>query len=159
VKSTGGLFGVRTGMEAMLTAPGHPDSENRCHGSSRSIAQLVHYGNERAKVHLAFGTDAAGFVQLVAPRFAGGPNMPDGKPAACPSGGSADLLQASHRPSAFDTQGLAHVGLLPDLVRDLKSLGANTASIERSAELYIKAWERTYDGSRRALTDAEYERL
>ena len=45
----------------------------------------------------------------------------------------------------FNVDGLAHIGLAPDLVADLKMVGLTDADLDpllRSAEEYIKVWER-----------------
>lgn len=51
----------------------------------------------------------------------------------------------------FNTDGLAHVGLLPDFVKDLTNVGLTEADLEplfNSAEVYIRMWEKIH-GSRR----------
>ena len=78
---------------------------------------------------MAFGADFNGFIQQTRPRF--------GANGACSAGfqaeadAQADQQRALRAGAAghatFDEQGLAHVGLLPDLVKDLKQLGVNTS--------------------------------
>ena len=53
----------------------------------------------------------------------------------------------------FDNYGLAHVGLLPDVVRDLKQLGVNTTGLEGSSETFIRMWERA-TGTRTGMADS-----
>jgi microsomal dipeptidase-like Zn-dependent dipeptidase len=49
----------------------------------------------------------------------------------------------------FNTDGLAHVGLLPDFIKDLTNVGLTEADLEpllNSAEVYIRMWEKIYWG-------------
>jgi hypothetical protein len=44
----------------------------------------------------------------------------------------------------FNNEGLAHVGLLPELIEDARRTGASDADLEplfRSAEGYLRMWE------------------
>ena len=56
----------------------------------------------------------------------------------------------------FNYKGLSHVGLLPSLVEDLEAVGATKTArrIERSAEDFLKMWERAYDPNREAVPSA-----
>jgi hypothetical protein len=48
--------------------------------------------------------------------------------------------------SDFNGDGLAHVGLLPDLIADLRMIGLTDADLDplfRSAEGFIQVWERS----------------
>lgn len=45
----------------------------------------------------------------------------------------------------FNEEGLAHVGLLPELIEDMRQGGLNDEGLEplfRSAEGYVRTWER-----------------
>jgi hypothetical protein len=45
----------------------------------------------------------------------------------------------------FNTDGLAHVGLLPDFIKDLTNVGLTEEDLEplfNSAEVYIRMWEK-----------------
>jgi hypothetical protein len=45
----------------------------------------------------------------------------------------------------FNTEGLVHIGLLPELIEDARRTGATDADLEplfRSAEGYLRMWER-----------------
>lgn len=162
IRATGGIFALRTGPSAVKASPGCPVA-NSCNGSTRSFAQLVHYGTEKAAIQLAFGTDCNGFVPLIAPRFAGGREAPEGKPAACYGHGTPDdptkpaLSKPLGRP--FDKAGMAHIGYLPDVVADLKNLGVSTAGLEGSAEAFLKMWERCYQTGRKPLDAAGYAKM
>src|SRR5262249_46658087 len=80
LKKLGGIVGVRTSPDK-IDGKGTGDVvANTCHGSSRSIAQLIEYGY-RKHVAMAMGTDFNGSTPQVGPRFG---------PEACPDGGKAD---------------------------------------------------------------------
>ncbi len=100
-------------------------------------------------MNTAFASDFNGFITQIVPRF--GPN-------ACSSGGDNAKAQAalqgqedSDLPSYvkdYQTKGLAHIGLLPAVVWDMKTLHANTKNIENSAENFLRMWERAYSTAR-----------
>ena len=51
------------------------------------------------------------------------------------------------RPFDFNVDGLAHFGMVPDMLQDLKNLGMSTAEFESlfsSAEFYIRMWEKAW---------------
>ena len=115
-------------------------------------------------VGVALATDMMGATQETAPRF--GPDAA-GCPALDPPNSQASKLAypfpaedgsgwfwpqvTGSRMFDFNEQGLAHVGLLPDLLADIRYDATNktwgmTATernpIYRSAEAYIRMWER-----------------
>jgi hypothetical protein len=54
------------------------------------------------------------------------------------------------QPFDFNVDGLAHFGLVPDMLQDLKNLGMRSQNFEAlfaSAEAYLKMWEKTWDAS------------
>jgi microsomal dipeptidase-like Zn-dependent dipeptidase len=129
---------------------------NDCGNSSKTWAQaylravqLVDGGA------VALATDFGGFVPGLAPRF--GPNACDGQrdniqrnlvtyPFTA-HGTTVQLARAVTGERTFDYNfdGLAHVGLLPDFIQDLKRIGLtdqDLAPLFRSAEAYIRLWER-----------------
>lgn len=138
VRQTGGLMGLRTAHDETRTYAGS-GVPNDCQGSTKSFAQAFEFGRRELKVGLALGTDFNGFIQQTRPRF--GPN------GAC-SAGSADQARAQARAqrdplgTEFDEKGLAHIGLVPDLLADLRHLGVDTSALDDSAERYIAMWER-----------------
>ncbi len=153
VRQTGGMFGLRTAHDE-TRAYTKSGIANNCQGSSRSVAQAYEFGRQGLKVPMAFGADFNGFIQQTRPRF--GPH------GACSAGFQAEadaqareqvLYGPGRLGTAFDEQGLAHVGLLPDLLRDVRNLGANTAPLESSAETFIRMWERA-TGPRSGMADA-----
>ena len=50
----------------------------------------------------------------------------------------------------FNTDGMAHYGLMPDFLQDLRNVGLSPGSLTplfRSAEDYIQMWEKTVQSS------------
>ena len=152
VRATGGVFGLRTGPSASRTYK-RSGVANRCHTSSRSLAQFYGYGLHRFGIAMALGTDINGFVPQLAPRFGGdacsrlGRQQPDDQRKDRPLG------------TPFDTQGLSNIGLSPDLLRDLDHVGIQTGNLRRSAETFLRMWERTYEGDRGQLDAGGYRDL
>jgi microsomal dipeptidase-like Zn-dependent dipeptidase len=142
LRQTGGIFGLRTAHDETRTYT-RTAVANSCQGSTRSLAQAYEFGRQGLKVPMAFGADLNGFIQQTRPRF--------GDHGACSAGFKAEadaqanqqrLTGPARLGTDFDVYGLAHVGLLPDVVRDLKLLGVNTAGLEGSSETFLRMWER-----------------
>lgn len=152
VRATGGVFGLRTGPNAQRSYR-RSGVDDRCHTSSRSLAQIYGYGLHRFGLAMALGTDMSGFVPQTAPRFGAeacsklGNQRPDDPKRDKPVG------------TPFDVKGLAHVGLEPDLIRDLGNLGMDTENLDRSAETFLRMWERAYDDGRGELDGEAYRQL
>lgn len=152
LRRTGGMFGLRTMHDETLRYERTP-IENSCHGSSRSFAQAYEFGRLGLKVPMAFGADVNGFIQQTRPRF--------GALGACSASfkAEADCQVKAQRQAGpaklgtdFDEKGLAHEGLLPDLVEELTRLGADPAPLRSSAEAYLRMWERA-SGPRAGMAD------
>lgn len=100
---------------------------------------------------LGFGLDLNGFAGATRPRF--GPKSrcaaPQSDPLTYPFtsyAGDVTFAQPSVgvRLLDFNTDGLAHIGLLPDFIEDVRRDGVSDADLEplfRSAEAYIRMWE------------------
>ncbi|MBJ6759781.1 membrane dipeptidase [Myxococcaceae bacterium JPH2] len=153
IRQTGGMFGLRTAHDETRTYT-RTTVANNCQGSTRSLAQAYEFGRQGLKVNMGFGADLNGFIQQTRPRF--------GNFGACSAGfrAEADAQMDQQRTSGpgrlgtdFDVNGLAHVGFLPDVVRDLKQLGVNTTGLEGSAENFIRMWERA-NSARTGMADA-----
>jgi microsomal dipeptidase-like Zn-dependent dipeptidase len=153
VRQTGGMFGLRTAHDETRTYT-KTAVANSCQGSTRSLAQAYEFGRQGLKVNMAFGADLNGFIQQTRPRF--------GNYGACSAGFKAEadaqmnqqrLTGPARLGTDFDVYGLAHVGLLPDVVRDMKNLGVNTAGLESSTEKFLLMWERAA-GTRTGMADA-----
>jgi microsomal dipeptidase-like Zn-dependent dipeptidase len=152
LRRSGGVFGVRTAHDETLSYM--PSGvANNCQGSSRSFAQAYEFGRQGLKVPMAFGADLNGFIQQVRPRF--GPN---GACSATSEGEAEAQAQAQEMSGPkrlgtdFDDKGLAHIGLLPDLLLDLEQLGVDTSPLRSSAEAFIRMWERA-SGPRTDMAD------
>jgi|GEM_PF-4352531 len=147
-RATGGVIGLRTGIEGMLDYPAS-GVENNCDGSVRSLAQFYRYAVDKG-VNTAFGSDFNGFIEMSPPRFGSD---------ACASASGAELANqvAAQGPAdaslpaymqEYNQKGLAHVGLLPAYLWDLNEVGADTQNLESSAESVIAMWDRIYDTQR-----------
>ncbi|WNG29749.1 peptidase M19 [Cystobacter fuscus] len=153
LRQTGGMFGLRTAHDE-TRAYTKSGIANDCHGSSRSLAQAYEFGRQGLKVPMAFGADFNGFIQQTRPRF--GPHGACSATFEAEAKAQAALQQQSgpgRLGTDFDEYGLAHVGLLPDLLTDLGRVGAHTEELANSAETFIRMWERA-SGPRTGMADA-----
>jgi microsomal dipeptidase-like Zn-dependent dipeptidase len=149
LRQTGGIFGLRTAHDETRDYT-RAAVKNDCHGSSKSFAQALEFGRRELKVPMALGSDFNGFIQQTRPRF--GPN------GACSAGFAAEAsaqakLQTKPLGSDFDEKGLAHIGLLPDLLADVRAMGVETTPFDDSSERYIQMWERAQN-TRVGLVDS-----
>ena len=100
-----------------------------------------------------FGFDFNGFAGGPRPRF--GPDsecgdVPQANPITYPFdsyGGDVTLTepQLGNRTVDFNTEGMLHLGLLPELIEDVRRDGVTDEELEplfRSAEAYLRMWER-----------------
>ncbi len=102
---------------------------------------------------LGFGLDLNGFAGAQGPRFgarSGCGATPQSDPLTYPfTSYAGDVAfqqpKVGRRTLDFNTEGLAHIGLLPDLIEDVRRDGVSDADLEplfRSAEAYIRMWEK-----------------
>ncbi|MFN8642346.1 MAG: hypothetical protein U0802_12085 [Candidatus Binatia bacterium] len=101
---------------------------------------------------LGFGLDLNGFAGAPGPRFGAksGCGTPQRDPLTYPFTSYAgdvtfEQPKVGHRTLDFNTEGLAHIGLLPDLIEDVRRDGVSDADLEplfRSAEAYLRMWEK-----------------
>ena len=91
-----------------------------------------------------------GFAGAPGPRFGEGAcPTPQEDPITYPFrsyAGDVELTQpwVGNRQLDFDTEGMVHIGLLPELIEDARRGGATDADLEplfRSAEGYLRMWE------------------
>ncbi|WP_437303393.1 membrane dipeptidase [Sorangium sp. So ce388] len=152
LRQTGGIFGLRTAHDETKQYT-RSAVENTCQGSSRSFAQAYDYGRLGLKIPMAFGADLNGFIQQTRPRF--------GEDGACSAAfrAEADCQARDEREqgpgplgTGFDEKGLAHMGMLPDLLADLDRLGVDTSALRSSAESFLRMWERA-QGPRAGMAD------
>jgi microsomal dipeptidase-like Zn-dependent dipeptidase len=101
---------------------------------------------------LGFSLDLNGFAGAPGPRL--GDNSvcatPQSDPLTYPFtsyAGDVTFFQpkVGNRTLDFNTEGLVHIGLLPDLIEDVRRDGVSDADLEplfRSAEAYLRMWEK-----------------
>jgi microsomal dipeptidase-like Zn-dependent dipeptidase len=148
IVATGGMIGLRTGPEHTNTyirpPMAAPYVANTCQGSTRSFAQSLMYSIDKG-LNVGFGADLNGFIKQmhgINERTKVGP------------GAFVRLCQhdINHVNSLggmndYHHKGVAHVGLLPDLVADLKRVGVPQSYMDHiektSAERFLVMWERS----------------
>eukprot|EP01130_Rhizamoeba_saxonica_P000383 TRINITY_DN1034_c0_g1_i1.p1 TRINITY_DN1034_c0_g1~~TRINITY_DN1034_c0_g1_i1.p1 ORF type:complete len:515 (-),score=107.21 TRINITY_DN1034_c0_g1_i1:15-1559(-) len=149
VRETGGIIGLRTHHIAFQTYKGS-GVKNDCDGSSKTFAQAYQYGVLGVNASITFGSDLNGFIQQMRPRFG---NTRE----TCGSSGKKSIrtdqqkkqLNSTRLGTPFDYTGLGHIGLLPDIISELREvLNVDTSRIESSTEIFAKMWERMYDNYR-----------
>ncbi len=110
------------------------------------VATLEGYRSEGHYFGVGLGTDTGGFSSLPGPR-------PDaaGSPLAYPfrsHDGNVTFQRQRSGTRSFDlnTDGVAHYGLIADLLGDMQQQGdaAALGSLFRSAEAYLRMWELAY---------------
>lgn len=127
ITDTGGMIGLRTGPEHTQWYSGQVP--NACQGSIHSFAQSLMYSVDRG-LSVGFGADFNGFIKQMKP----------------PQGGECGPFRAPGARPEFGRRGLAHVGLLPDVLADLRRVGTPeryVAHLENSAEVFLQVWERS----------------
>ncbi|HEX8819271.1 MAG TPA: membrane dipeptidase [Archangium sp.] len=171
ILALGGVLGPITNQHELKDFPGST-VENDCARSSKTWAQSYQYAlsllREVGSGGVAMGTDFNGLNQQPGPRY--GPNaayglkedklrekrrpvqqmLQNNKPRLPYSGTMYrtnvpfEPSRAGHRTFDFNTDGLAHIGLLPDLIRDLLHVGMTDAQLDplfSSAEAFLRMWE------------------
>lgn len=145
IRESGGVIGIRTGPERIEQYQQSGVTDN-CGGSVTSLIQTYRNIVDRG-VPVAFGSDLNGFVTMTGPRFGPDacPNAPAGQRANQVA--SQQLPPVSGRPPSWNTyqqRGMADISTEPAVIFDMKSLGADTTSIENSAQAFLRMWDRTY---------------
>jgi microsomal dipeptidase-like Zn-dependent dipeptidase len=136
ITSTGGMVGLRTGPEAALAYPPPPISPivaNSCDGSARSFAQSLMYAVDHG-LTVGFGADLNGFIRQMKPRYSN----------KC--GADKAQIDAAGGPTELQKKGFAHVGLYPQLMSELQTVGVPAFYLDhlnRSAENFLRMWERS----------------
>ncbi len=168
------LGGVLAPITNQLELKDFPDSTvaNDCARSSKTWAQSYQYAlsllREVGAGGVAMGTDFNGLNQQPGPRY--GPNAAYGlkdDPLRSKRRPVQQMLQKNNPPLPytgsmygtdvpfvrsragsrefdFNTDGLAHIGLLPDFIRDLLHVGMTDEQIHplfSSAEAFLRMWE------------------
>lgn len=173
IAALGGMIGAMTqppegagaGEGTPVTIQEWPGSnvDNDCQASSKTWAQMYEFVTGTVpldggkKWPVAFGTDFNGISRHNAPRF--GIDACDGQvragtdadkvsyPFTIDGFGTFDKQETGGRTFDFNDDGLAHVGLLPDMIADLKQVGlGNDGDLDplfQSAEYYLQMWEKS----------------
>ena len=130
---------------------------NDCSTSSKTFAQAYLYARDRMQGGaVGIASDWNGFAGQPGPRFGFEQCSGDLFPPAQGGGvaypfpvfgmtGSLGKSVTGNRAFDFNFDGLAHAGMLPDFVADLRSLGLQPdelAPLFNSAEAYIRMWEK-----------------
>lgn len=156
-----------------LFGPAIPDN---CRHSSKSWAQLFQYSVDVMGGPVAMGSDWNGAAGHLGPRFGsdacGGWGAPNGLerpqqilensqltyPFNLSGFGSFEPQVTGFKTFDYNVDGLAHIGLVPDMVADLQRLGMGQHYVDAlfcSAEAYIRVWERAEAlGARRPAPDS-----
>ncbi len=141
VRQTGGMIGLRTANEETSTYEPSP-VDNTCQGSSRSFAQAYDFGRMGLGVAIGLGSDLNGFIQQTRPRFG-----PQACSASFPE--EAKCQAKAEREGGvpplgtdFDDKGMAHMGVVLDLIDDLEALGTDVEPLRTSADDWVTMWER-----------------
>ena len=117
-------------------------------GYQNRIQQIRDAGGYPAE---GFGFDLNGFAGGRGPRFGPrGCSSPQQNPIAYPFtsyAGDVTFTQPwlGDRMADFNTEGFAHIGLLPELIQDVRADGVTDEELEplfRSAEGYLRMWEK-----------------
>jgi microsomal dipeptidase-like Zn-dependent dipeptidase len=127
--------------------PGRPEAmADRLTGRVELIAANGGYPAE------GFGFDLNGFAGAPGPRFGERSDCtsPQENPITYPfTSYAGDVTftepRVGNRTIDFNTEGMAHIGLMPELIEDARRGGVTDAALEplfRSAEAYIRMWER-----------------
>jgi microsomal dipeptidase-like Zn-dependent dipeptidase len=140
-----------------------PFISDDCRHSTVSFAQAYSYAVDKMEGPVTLGTDFNGVAAHIGPRF--GPDACGGRGLARETHqervrqdqagnrlqypftsefGTFDKQVTGLQTYDFNVDGLAHIGLLPDMLADLKQIGFSDAQLEpllTSANGYIEVWE------------------
>ena len=134
----------------------------RCRSASTPATMDDGFQDRIALIEESGGFPAEGFG-LDLNGFAGGPGPRLGDESVCSEpqsdpvtypfrsyAGDVTFLQPQlgSRPVDFNTEGLAHIGLLPELIEDVRRDGVTDEELEplfKSAEGYIRMWEKAIE--------------
>ena len=144
VYRTGGLVGSGLGRCADPNTPGKMGSR-----LARNVAEVVANGGYPAE---ALSFDLNGFAHGPRPRFGEDTRCsdPQANPITYPftSYDGSITFQQPHlgnREVNFNEEGMIHIGLLPELLEDVRRDGTTDEDLEplfRSAEAFIRMWEK-----------------
>jgi len=166
VPELGRIHGVRGMVNIILhqgdldevetfTAPGQTRIEHTCGNSSNTLVQAYQYAVANLPGRgVGLGTDLNGFAGLLGPRFGDdaesqteqNPLQGDGDNfVAIATGEKLERIhKVGDRDFDFNVDGLAHMGMLPDLIADWQAQGLTDEELEpllHSAQAYVELWE------------------
>jgi len=136
--------------------------QQNCSYSTTEWAQAYLYGVKAMDgAPVAMGSDFNGIAGHVGPRFGNGACAGDqGQrvlqerannrlmyPFTLPGFGTFDRQVSGQKTYDFNVDGLAHIGLLPDMVADLKNIGVSDEQLQPlfgSAQAYINMWSAVF---------------
>lgn len=148
------LIGLRTASVDVYDAPNNRVANN-CPGSANSFAQLVQYAHDRGFT-FAYGSDFNTGVSQLGPRFGAGRCYASSRILGNSIGSHRLVAKEPPLPrralsinpiagTNYYLDGLATIGWLPELTRDLIELGTPGArQLTDGAEAYLRMWERAY---------------
>jgi microsomal dipeptidase-like Zn-dependent dipeptidase len=164
IRVLGGMVSVivRQGNLDEITtcrAPGQATIAHTSGNTSNTLVQAYLYAISKMKgAPVALGTDFNGFAGLPGPRF--GPDAAPGgstgpKPVTrlkypfktAATGQSMAHSIVGNKKFDFNDDGLAHVGMLPDLIADLEVMGLGPKELSpllSSADGYVEVWKRAW---------------
>jgi microsomal dipeptidase-like Zn-dependent dipeptidase len=154
VAETGGIFTLRPGPDAMKTSA-NARVKNDCHGSVKSFAQYCEWFVSHG-FSVAIGSDANGYVPLLGSRWGADacPAERDPSRRAAQKEAQGSPPRTGKEPPGWDVyvdRGMVDIGPLPAMVHDLALSGADSSHLMRSAEAFLKSWERAWDERRQKV--------
>jgi microsomal dipeptidase-like Zn-dependent dipeptidase len=107
-----------------------------------------------------YGADMNGFGSQGLPRGADAPNKVEYPFKSFDGGTTFDRQRSGERVFDINTDGVAHYGLYPDWVEDLRKLGGQEIvdDMARGAEAYLQTWERA-EGIRHGWCEPARQRV
>ena len=141
------------------TSPDGNTINNDCKHSSKTWAQMYQYSVDVMNGPVAMGSDFNGVAGHVGPRYGfdacGQDHVQRAKqglannrldyPFELAGFGAFEAQKTGTRTFDFNNDGLAHVGLLPDMVADLRGIGLSNvelAPLFNSAMGFVNVWKR-----------------
>ena len=142
-----------------VTIATYGDVTDDCRHSSKPFAQAYKYAVDKMQGPVALGSDFNGVAGHVGPRFgsdACGDDLSEkliqlrasnriSYPFTLDEFGSFERQKTGQKTFDFNVDGLAHIGLLPDLLADLQAIGLTATDLNplfTSAAGFVDVWER-----------------
>ena len=166
VRDLGGMIGLLVDQGSLgELAPWPPDRPTiplRAGSSANALVQAYLYAKDRLDgAPIALGSDLNGFARLPGPRYGSGlPRRERGGPPVgtrveypfrAISGVRLGRSRIGDRDYDVNTDGVAHVGMLPDLIADFSALGVpmtDLAPLAGSAAGFVDLWSRAESAAR-----------